>query len=135
MSLLKTFRMGQEYAKVWPRHAVVAAMTESRVVPAVKFAERWVPAVAILNFFVQWEWLGSQGLAQVVVTSLFLLSIPLQGWYWLGQRAQAPLDPKLHHWYRDLAVKLAVQPQAKPTHLMLAKLIRKALQELPPDQH
>ena len=32
MSLLKTFKLGHEYAKIWPRHAVVAALTESRVV-------------------------------------------------------------------------------------------------------
>lgn len=135
MSLLKTFKLGHEYAKIWPRHAVVAAMTESRVVPAVQFAAKWIPAIATINFIVQWEWLGTHALAQIVVTTLFLLSLPLQGWYWLGQRAQTQLDPRLQHWYLDLAVKLSVQPNPKPTYLMLARLLRKALQELPPDQH
>src|SRR5690554_383658 len=134
MHIFKTLKDGQAYAKLWPRHAVVAAMTESRVVPAVAFAARWMPALAVINLVVQLQWQGEQLLPQALVTSLFLLSMPIQGWYWLGRRANAPLNPRLQHWYNDLAQKLTVQPQRKPTYMHLVKLLRKALHELPPDQ-
>src|SRR5690554_5846812 len=135
MSLLKSLKLYHEDAKICPRHAVVAAMTESRVVPAMEFATEWIQVIAAVDVIVQREWLGTHAFAQIVVTTLFLLSLPLQGWYWLGQRAQTPLDPRLQHWYLDLAVKLSVHPHPKPAYLMLARLLRKALQELPPDQH
>jgi hypothetical protein len=110
-------------------------MTETRVVPAVQFAARWMPALAVINLAVQWQWQGQLLVPQALVTSLFLLSLPFQGWYWLGRRANTKLDPRLRHWYGDLAKKLKVQPHAQPTYMHLAKILRKALQELPPDEH
>jgi uncharacterized protein len=132
-SVWKLFKDGQHYAKIWPHHSVVAAMTESRVVPAVNFTARWMPALAMVNFMVQWQWLLP--ISQIIVTSLFLLSLPLQGWYWLGARANAELPVSLLHWYHELATKLKVQPQAKPIYFDLARLLRKALKELPPEEH
>ena len=135
MNVWKLLKDGQAYAKVWPRHAVVAAMVETRVVPAVAFAAKWAPAIAIINLAVQWQWQGEHLLPQALVTSLFILSFPFQGWFWLGRRANTQLDPRLAHWYRDLAAKLSTQPHSKPTYMHLAKILRKALQELPPEQH
>jgi Uncharacterized protein conserved in bacteria len=135
MNLFKLLKDGQHYASIWPRHAVVAAMTETRVVPAVQFTARWMPALAVINLAVQWQWQGQLLVPQALVTSLFLLSLPFQGWYWLGRRANTKLDPRLRHWYGDLAKKLKVQPHAQPTYMHLAKILRKALQELPPDEH
>lgn len=135
LSLWQVFKTGHQYAAIWPHHAVVAAMTETRVVPAVQFAAKWMPAVAVVNFIVQYQWLGNGMLPQALVSSLFLLSLPLQGWYWLGRRAVSKLDPRLQHWYLELAQKLAIQPRPKPTRMDLARLLRKALQELPPEEH
>ncbi|MDN7124108.1 terminus macrodomain insulation protein YfbV [Pseudidiomarina terrestris] len=134
-SIWQVMQAGQRYAAIWPHHAVVAAMTETRVVPAVKFAAQWMPAAGVVNFLVQWQWLGETLLPQAIVSSLFLLSLPIQGWFWLGRRALSELDPRLKHWYLELAQKLSVQPRSKPTRMDLARLLRKALDELPPDQH
>lgn len=57
-SIWQVLQSGQKYAAIWPHHAVVAAMTETRVVPAVKFAAHWMPGAAVVNFLVQWQWLG-----------------------------------------------------------------------------
>lgn len=135
MNFWKLLKDGQHYAQVWPRHAVVAAMTETRVIPAVAFAAQWMPVVAVLNLAVQWQWQGSVMLPQALVTSLFLLSLPFQGWFWLGWRANTKLDARLKHWYSDLAAKLKVQPHPQPTYMHLGKILRKALKELPPDEH
>lgn len=134
-SIWQVLQSGQKYAAIWPHHAVVAAMTETRVVPAVKFAAHWMPGAAVVNFLVQWQWLGESLMPQAVVSSLFLLSLPIQGWFWLGRRALSPLDPRLKHWYLELAQKLGVQPRSKPIRMDLARLLRKALKELPPDEH
>ncbi len=132
-SMWKLFKDGQAYAKIWPRHAVVATMTESRVVPAVNFTARWMPAAAVISFLVQWQWLLP--LSQALISSLFLLSIPLQGWYWLGARANGQLPPALAAWYQELAKKLKIEPRTKPIYFDLAKILRKALKELPPEEH
>lgn len=134
-SFWQVFRQGQTYARIWPRHAVVAAMTETRVVPAVSIAAKMMPAAAVLSFLVQWQTFGQALLPQATVTSIFLLSLPLQGWYWLGRRSEAPLPPQLLRWYQDLAAKLKVKGQGEPTYMDLARILRKALNELPPDQH
>lgn len=135
MSLLKTFAQGQHYASLWPRHAIVAALPEATVVPAVAFAARWMPALAVVNFLVQFNWQGSAMIPQAIVTSLFLLSIPLQGWYWLGKRAHTQLPPRLQQWYLELMAKLALRPHERATYLALVIALNKALRELPPDQH
>lgn len=134
-SIFQIFQDGQRYAHIWPRHAVVAAMTESVVVPAVNFAARWLPPVAVINFVVQWQWQGESLLPQAIVTSLFILSLPLQGWYWLGRRANTQLTPQLKHWYQQLASKLKMEPRKQPNYMDLAVMLRKALRELPPDEH
>ena len=102
MRFFKTFAQGQHYAALWPRHAIVAALPEATVVPAVAFASRWMPALAVLNFLVQFHWQGAAMVPQAIITSLFLLSMPLQGWYWLGKRAHSQLPPRLQQWYLEL---------------------------------
>lgn len=135
MRFLKIFAQGQHYAALWPRHAIVAALPEATVVPAVAFASRWMPALAVLNFLVQFHWQGAAMVPQAIITSLFLLSMPLQGWYWLGKRAHSQLPPRLQQWYLELMAKLGLQPQQQATYLALVVALNKALRELPPEQH
>lgn len=135
MRFLKTFAQGQHYAALWPRHAIIAALPEATVVPAVAFASRWMPALAVLNFLVQFHWQGAAMVPQAIITSLFLLSMPLQGWYWLGKRAHSQLPPRLQQWYLELIAKLGLQPQQQATYLALVVALNKALRELPPEQH
>lgn len=135
MNWLHHFRTGQHYARLWPRHAVVAAMPESTVVPATAFAARWMPAAAVINGLLQFYLQGQALLPQALVTSMFLLSLPLQGWWWLGVRAQRQLPPRLQAWYLELMRKLQLQPHERATYMALAIALNKALRELPPEQH
>ncbi|MCT7655176.1 DUF412 domain-containing protein [Oceanimonas sp. NS1] len=43
----------------------------------------------------------------VVASVLFLASLPLQGYYWLGKRADTHLPPSLREWYLQIHDKLA----------------------------
>ncbi|RUO79198.1 terminus macrodomain insulation protein YfbV [Pseudidiomarina taiwanensis] len=135
MGFIATLKKGQHYASIWPKHAVVAAMTEATVVPATAFAAKVMPAAAVLNLLVQWQLQSAQLQPLAWGASLFLLSLPLQGWYWLGKRSQTKLPPHLAHWYRELAAKLELRPRPEGTYLDLIKMVRRALEQLPPDQH
>lgn len=139
--MLRLLKLGQKYADKWPKHAIVAAFTESKVVPATRIAITYMPAFAVINLLVQWQVNGQEWTPQAIATSLFLLMLPLQGLYWLGARAEKPLPPRLRHWYQDLQQKLkqANRPTpsaaGEPTYMDLVIVLRKALAELPPDEH
>ena len=42
-----------------------------------------LPVAAVANFYVQFQYLGMEFLPQIIATTLFLLVLPLQGYYWL----------------------------------------------------
>lgn len=141
--MFEIFRRGQRYLQIWPQHAVVAAFTETRMVPLTKLAIRTMPAAAVVNLLVQWQWAGQEFTPIAIATSLFILMLPVQCLYWFGQRANTALTPQLQAWYLELDRKLsqagAKSPrpllQQTPTYFDLAKLLRRVLDELPPDQH
>ncbi|RUO81456.1 DUF412 domain-containing protein [Idiomarina tyrosinivorans] len=138
----KLLRDGSRYLTQWPQHSVVATMTESRVVPATQLGIKWIPAIAVMNVFAYLEWLPKEQLSQGLIMSLVMLSLPLQGLVWLGWRSKQPLQPHLIRWYKELQQKLrssggeVPQPQqAKPTYMDLARILRRALDTLPPHEH
>jgi len=137
--VLKYLKDGQVYMNKWPHHAVVAAFKETRVIPATRLAIRMMPAVAVVNLLIQWQFHQQTFTVMAVTTSLFLLMLPIQGLYWLGARANQKLPPPILHWYRELQQKLKVKPArlAQPNevnYMDLAILLRKVLAELPPDE-
>lgn len=138
--MLKTIQRGGRYLKLWPKHAVVGNLPESRVVPLTKLAVRWLPFAAAANAFVQWQYLGNEYLPQLLASSLFILLLPLQGYYWLGQRAYAPLPVALEGWYQELSRKLnqagedirLPSHRTGPCYIDLARVLNKVLKQLPP---
>ncbi|HLV48401.1 MAG TPA: terminus macrodomain insulation protein YfbV [Aliidiomarina sp.] len=138
-----TLQRGRRYMKLWPKHAVVGNLPESRVVPLTKLGVRWLPVAAFANAFVQWQYLGLDYLPQILAASLFILVLPLQGYYWLGQRAYARLPLPLESWYTELKEKLNTKgddirlPSHRPgpCYIDLARVLKKALKQLPPHDY
>ncbi|WP_194755456.1 terminus macrodomain insulation protein YfbV [Aliidiomarina indica] len=138
----KSVRRGIKYMKVWPNHAVVGNMTEAKVIPATRLGARVLPIAAVANFFVQFQYLGMDYLPQIIGASLFILLLPLQGYYWLGQRAYRELPPPLKHWYFELKQKLndsgedirLPSHRPGPCYIDLARVLRTALTVLPPEE-
>ncbi|RUO35187.1 terminus macrodomain insulation protein YfbV [Aliidiomarina sanyensis] len=138
----KILRHGREYMKTWPNHAIVGNLPEAQIIPATRWALKLLPAAAVVNFFVQFQYLGSDYLIQIVAASLFLLVLPLQGYYWLGKRAYTMLPPPLKHWYFELKEKLNNSGEdirlpghrKGPCYIDLARVLRKALAVLPPEE-
>lgn len=141
-NFLQVIKDGRDYAKEWPHHSVTAGFSESRVIPMTQHGERWTPAIAVLNAVLFYQFMPTDQLAQGILLSLIMLSLPLQGLYWLGWRAKQPLSPRLKRWYKELQEKLKAsgencRPQGTdgPDYYDLAVIIRRALDTLPPHEH
>ena len=64
---------------------------------------------------------------------LFLLLMPVQGYYWLGKRAQTKLNKKQALFYVELCKKLTKEPVLEPTMMDLALRIKEGIAVLGPD--
>lgn len=141
--MIKVLQHGWEYMKLWPNHAVVGALPEAHVIPLTRLISWMLPAAALVNFAVQWTWLGSAHAGTIITASVFLLLLPLQGYYWLGKRAYSELPLHLRAWYFELQSKLQAagrdvrlpSHRPGPCYIDLAVILRKALNILPPEQH
>ncbi len=129
--------------KLWPKHAMVGNLPESQVVPLTKLGVRWLPVATLCNVYVQWQYLGMDYLPQIMASSLFILVLPLHGYYWLGKRAYTRLPLPLEAWYTQLKDKLNDQGEdirlpshrPGPCYIDLARVLNKALRQLPPHDY
>lgn len=142
MGFYRTLKIGQHYLNSWPLEPKLGAIfPENRVIKATLFTQKMMPFLAVL--FVVWQQIYARGdnmaLAVAVLSALFALCLPLQGFYWLGKRAQTALSPQsavgFHHVLEKLKEKQEVIPNFsdKPTYLDLAKLLNLAQKKLPRD--
>ncbi len=135
-------KAAQHYLNIWPLQPKLGAIfPENRVIKATLFAQKMMPFLAVL--FVVWQQIYARGdnmaLAVAVLSALFALCLPLQGFYWLGKRAQTALSPQsavgFHHVLEKLKERQEVIPNFsdKPTYLDLANLLKMAQKKLPRD--
>ena len=135
MSIFNILKQGQLYANTWPLNPKLGMIfPENRVIKATKFAQRFMPFVAV--FAVLWQQYYSRSdiiaLAAATLTSLFALLIPLQGLYWLGKRATTELPSQTELWffkiYEELQQAQIAVPiiKGKPTYQAFAEVLFKA---------
>ena len=136
-SLMMTLQQGMQYSKEWPLvNELNAVFPENKVIRMTRFGQQVLPALSVLSVVVQLQWLGQSYLAQALASAFFLLSLPLQGWYWLGARAVSPLPPTILRWYLEISDKLrqsgvAVPVSAhKPCYQDLAGVLNVAVNQL-----
>lgn len=137
VGLVHSLRDGQKYMDTWPmRKELAVIFPEQRVIKATRFAIRVMPAIAAISVITQVAFQNQQALPQAVVVALFAMSLPLQGMWWLGNRANKQLPPSLASWYRELYQKIvesggALEPmKAKPRYKELAKILNRAFRQL-----
>ena len=142
MGFYRTLKMGQHYLNIWPLEPKLGAIfPENRVIKATLFAQKMMPFLAVL--FVVWQQIYARGdnmaLAVAVLSALFALCLPLQGFYWLGKRAQTALSPQSAVGFQRVLEKLKEKQEVipnfsdKPTYLDLANLLKMAQKKLPRD--
>ncbi|MGL5007644.1 MAG: terminus macrodomain insulation protein YfbV [Plesiomonas sp.] len=133
---MQLLRDGQTYMNLWPVEKRLAIIfPEPRIIKTTKFAQRFMPALAVFSVAWQMSVGGGDNMAIAVIVALFSLSLPLQGLWWLGKRANTRLPPSLTQWYRDIYHKMqaggmALLPVAgNPRYQELADLLNRALKK------
>ncbi len=128
---------GHQYIKLWPmKRELFAIFPECRIIKATQLSIKVLPVVALISFFLQVQFFGFDFAPQALALSLLVLSLPVQGYIWLGNRANQVLPLSLHSWYKDLETKLAVEgveippPSTKPRYFEMASLLNKAFKKL-----
>lgn len=136
-TLLGQISDGHQYSKIWPLEPMLGAVfLEFRVIKATKLALKVVPMLALLSIFVQVTYLTTDYLPQALTFALFLASMPAQGLYWLGKRANTPLPPQEAVWYREVYGKMTaagIEPKvslSKPRYLDLAYLLKEVFDKM-----
>ncbi|WP_372770289.1 terminus macrodomain insulation protein YfbV [Pseudoalteromonas sp.] len=136
-SMLAQISDGHHYSKTWPLEPKLGAVfLEFRVIKATKLAIKIVPLLAVLSIFVQVNFLTTNYLPQALTFSLFLLSMPVQGLYWLGKRANTLLPPQEAIWFREVYGKMTehgVEPPVsitKPRYGDLAYLLKEVYEKM-----
>lgn len=136
-SLIATLQQGVRYSQSWPLVSELnSVFPENKIIRLTKTAQQLLPAVGVISLVMQLHWMGQSYLAPALASTLFMLSLPLQGWYWLGKRADSVLPPAMLHWYLDIAGKMQQQgiavprPAAKACYADLAALLNLAVRQL-----
>ena len=138
-SFFSTLKRGQIYLQTWPLEAKLGIIfPENRIIKATKFAQKFMPFMAV--FSVVWQQLYAKtdltALAIAILTALCALVMPFQGLYWLGKRAESPLEPQSSQWFYEISERLRKQHESLPTvqdrltYQHLAEVLQKAQQKL-----
>ncbi|SHH37404.1 terminus macrodomain insulation protein YfbV [Ferrimonas marina] len=137
MQLIERLHEGHRYMKAWPLHPVLAGrFPEERVIRATRFGLRWLPVVAMLGLAFQISAMGSEILPVALAQAMLIISIPLQGLYWLGWRSVQPLPLPVLNWCKEVRARLVeagcevapLMPQSQYRHM--ACLLERAFRRL-----
>lgn len=135
--MLALIREGQSYSKIWPLRPELAPLfIEFRVIKATRLGINLLPMMAALSLAVQVKVLGHEYLPQAIACALLMLSLPVQGLYWLGKRADTVLPMSVASWYRHIHEKMSSEgchvpsTAAKPRYRELAELLKHAFDKM-----
>jgi len=132
-AFVRKLRMGHHYLQSWPREKVLAALfPENRIIHALELARRVVPALVFVSLLLQFQMGHPELWPSVLSGVLLMLSLPLQGYYWLGLRAETRLPPALGRWYFEINQKMGSEGRAvsRPCYQDLADTLRQAFRRL-----
>ncbi|KUE78440.1 terminus macrodomain insulation protein YfbV [Aeromonas schubertii] len=129
-------QLGRRYLAVWPRRPELNPLfPENRVIHAIEFGARVLPPVVVICLMLQYQFGDASYWPSVLTSLIFMLSMPLQGYYWLGRRAVTPLPPSLAHWYREINGRMSEQGCRRravdsPRYQELAETLKAAFDKL-----
>ncbi len=135
--MLALISEGQTYSKTWPLKAELAPLfIEFRVIKATRIGINVLPMLAALSLAVQVKLLGVEYIPQAIAFALLMVSLPVQGLYWLGKRANTVLPVSVASWYRHIHEKMASEgcqvpfAATKPRYRELAELLKHAFDKM-----
>jgi uncharacterized protein len=137
VGIVHSLKDGQKYMDIWPmRKELTPIFPEQRIIKATRFGIKVMPAIAAISILTQMTFNNSSAIPQAVIVALFAISLPLQGMWWLGNRANTKLPPSLASWYRELHQKVvesgyALEPaKSQPRYKELANILNRAFRQL-----
>ncbi|WP_282176621.1 terminus macrodomain insulation protein YfbV [Vibrio nereis] len=137
VGLVHSLRNGQKYMDIWPmRKELNLLFPEQRIIKATRFGIKVMPAIAAISVLTQMVFNNYQSMPQAVIIALFAISMPIQGIWWLGNRANTQLPPSLASWYREIHHKIvesgfALEPvKPRPRYKELAQVLNRAFRQL-----
>jgi hypothetical protein len=137
MKIFTVLQEGRQYSQLWPlKPELNALFPENKVIQFTGLGFKYLPILAVFTAFFQLTLLGSGFIGQIVAMMLFILSLPLQGWYWLGVRSSTKLTPALATWCRQIRQQMQEQGVKTPSvneprsYLDLANTLALAYQQL-----
>ncbi|KOO03688.1 terminus macrodomain insulation protein YfbV [Vibrio nereis] len=137
VGLVHSLRNGQKYMDIWPmRKELNLLFPEQRIIKATRFGIKVMPAIAAISVLTQMVFNNYQSMPQAVIIALFAISMPIQGIWWLGNRANTQLPPSLASWYREIHHKIvesgfALEPvKSRPRYKELAQVLNRAFRQL-----
>lgn len=130
--MMTTIQQGQRYLNTFPTQPKLNLfLPDYRLIRWVKFATKAMPAFAC--FAVCWSAFFPDAehatRSSAILTALFAVSLPFQGFYWLGKRAASPLPLPLLDWYEQLrqqlnqARQVQIADQTIPSYQDFANLL------------
>ncbi|WP_038172766.1 MULTISPECIES: terminus macrodomain insulation protein YfbV [Vibrio] len=137
VGLVHSLRDGQKYMDTWPiRKELTMLFPEQRIIKATRFGVKVMPAIAAISVLTQMAFNNYPSMPQSVIIALFAISMPIQGMWWLGNRANTELPPSLAGWYREIHQKIAdsgfaLEPlKSRPRYKELAQILNRAFRQL-----
>lgn len=105
MNLVNIFKSGKLYMRICPQDKELAySFPEIKIINYIKTATKYLPPLIIA--LIVWQYYMHTQIAVTVITILFMLSMPIQGIFWLGKRAQSPLPLNLVDSYNYIKSRL-----------------------------
>lgn len=144
-NFFSTIKAGIKYMEVFPQDNLIGAVfPECRVKYVMGVGKVLLPPfivfIVVWNYFIAGGFDGVplryallQNLPVTLVCVLFLLLLPVQGYYWFGKRSKLLLNAKQQNFYQDLCSKLERQANLKPTMYDLAIVLKEGLKKLDRD--
>lgn len=105
MNPIKLFKLGQKYMLICPTDKYLAkSFPEIKIISYIKLANYYMGPTLVFLFF--WQYYLNANLILMIISAVFLISLPIQGYLWLGKRATSPLPINLLSWYNHVKQKL-----------------------------
>lgn len=105
MNLVNIFKSGQLYMRICPQDKELAySFPEIKIINYIKTAKKYLPPLVIA--LIVWQYYMHAQIAVTAITILFMLSLPIQGIFWLGKRSQSPLPLNLVDSYNHIKSRL-----------------------------
>lgn len=105
MNLVNIFKSGQLYMRICPQDKELAySFPEIKIINYIKTATKYLPPLVIA--LIVWQYYMHAQIAVTAITILFMLSLPIQGIFWLGKRSQSPLPLNLVDSYNHIKSRL-----------------------------